>query len=254
MSYIDLHTALSEWPFEPEQISVRKILGMDGVVRLQMRVELGILQMEAEGRPDGMRPFGCSSLLEYHREQATEYERRNGTLLGYDLSVDECQELRAETSLYYRRYVAEFVLEEYESVHRDTAHNIAVFDICRDHALEEDDRKCLEQFRPYVFMMDARARAYDALEKGEPASALAHVNRGLMHIRSHFAESGEPEVIDQCEEARVLQTLAAELTPKIPEDSLIVTRKALREAIDSERFEEAAKLRDTLKERYGLTS
>ena len=38
-----------------------------------------------------------------------------------------------------------------------------------------------------------------------------------------------------------------ELGTKMPKDSLIVTRKALRDAIEQERFEEAAKLRDALK-------
>ena len=69
MSYIDLQPTLTDWPYDAEQISVRKILGADGAVRIQMRVELGVLQMEAEGRPDGSHPFGSASLLAYHQQQ-----------------------------------------------------------------------------------------------------------------------------------------------------------------------------------------
>ena len=247
MSYVDLHATLRDWPFEPDQISVRKILGTDGVVRIQMRIELGIQQMEVDGRPDGLKPYGRESILAYHRQRLAEHEEQSGPLFGFHLSPEECCQLRSETSLYYRRYVAEFVLEEYAAVYRDTAHNLEVFDLCRDYAVDPEDRTYLEGFRPYVLMMDARARAYAAEQEGEVASGIAHVNRGIMHIKSHFEQRGVPEAIERCEEIRVLQALGAELAQAIPQDTLLVTRKALRDAIEHERFEEAAELRDALK-------
>ncbi len=250
MSYVDLQPALRDWPYESEKISVRKILGTDGAVRIQMRVELGILQMEAEGRPDGDKPNGCDSLLAYFRKRLTRHEQQNGTTLGCGLSSQECYSLRAEASLYYRRYIAFFVLEEYAEVIRDTSHSLAIFDLCRDNALAPEDRTMLEEFRPYVLMMDARGRAYQAIEAGEAASALAHVNRGMMHIKTHFEELGQHDAIDNSEELRILKSLGKKLSEQVPQDSLIVTRKALRNAIEQERFEEAARLRDTLKNLY----
>ena len=250
MAYIDLQPTLHEWPYESEKISVRKILGADGAVRIQMRVELGILQMETQGRPDGVKPHGCESLLAYHRHRLAQYEQDNNTSLGFGLSREECQELRIEASLYYRRYVALFVLEEYSGVHADTTQSLDIFDLCRDLALEGDDRISLEEFRPYVLMMSARARAYHALEEGEAASALAHVNRGVMHIKALYEEWGRPEAEKTSEELRMLQRLAHELTDRVPKDSIIITRKALRNAIEQERFEEAARLRDVLKNHY----
>lgn len=250
MSYIDLQPALSDWPYEPEKISVRKIVGAEGSVRIQMRVELGVLQMEAEGRPDGAKPYACESLAAYYRKRLTEHEQRNGTMLGFGLSRDQCRELRLEASLYYRRYIAFFVLEEYANVSRDTSHSLAIFDLCRDYALEPEDRVSSEQFRAYVLMMDARARAYHALEEGEPDSALAHVNRGIMSIKAHFERYGQPDVETASEEIKILRSLGNELNQRVPKNSLIVTRKALRAAIEQERFEEAARLRDTLKNLY----
>lgn len=250
MSYIDLQSTLRDWPYDPDQISVRKVLGTDGQVRIQMRVELGLLQMELEGRPDGERPFGCDSLLSHHRVRLTAHEERNGTPLGFVLQPKECLALRNEASLFYRRYVALFVLEEFEAVFRDTGHNLGVFDLCRDYGLEEDDRTCLEPFRAYVLMMDARARAYQAMQAGDPASALAHVNRGMTHIRSHFEVRGDGEAAAQSEEMRILLALGTELAGRVPEDSLVVTQRALRSAIRQERFEEAARLRDAIRNRY----
>ncbi len=62
---VDLTEALNEWPYEPGQINVRVIEGNDGDPKIQMRLDLGILQMEVTGRPDGQRPNNCDSYLEY---------------------------------------------------------------------------------------------------------------------------------------------------------------------------------------------
>jgi len=250
MSYIDLQAALCDWPYDPEKISVRKILGVDGAVRIQMRVELGILQLEAEGRPDGARPYGCGSLLEFHHKRLARHERRNGTPIGYDISSHECYALRAEASLYYRRYIAFFVLEEYDGVVRDTSHSLAIFDLCRDFALEPEDNSVMEEFRPYVLMMDSRGRAYQALGEQQVSSALAHVNRGIMHIKGHYEARGQLEAVASSEELRILRALGLKLSEQVPQDSVLVTRKALRAAIEQERFEEAARLRDALKNLY----
>lgn len=247
MSYIDLSPALRNWPHDPEKISVRKILGIDGQVRIQMRVELGIAQMEADGRPDGAHPHGCPTLLDHHRARLAQYQHVNGTPLGFALTPEECQELRIEASMYYRRYVAYYVLEEFQPVVRDTAHNLAILDFCREHALEADDRTALEEFRPYVLMMHARGLAYQALSDGEPSSALAHVNRGVMMIRAFLEERGLGDVIESCEEIKILRTLGRELNGRVPTNSVLITHKALQAAIEGERFEEAARLRDAMK-------
>lgn len=216
-------------------------------MRIQMRVELGILQMEAEGRPDAVRPHGCDSLLSHHRKRLAAHEQRNGTGLGYGLSGEDCRALRVEASLFYRRYVALFVLEEYVAVAADTSHSLGIFDLCRDHALEHEDRVSLDEFRPYVLMMDARARAYNALEESAPASALAHVNRGIVAIKTHLENVDMPTTIDASEELRILRAMACEFSQRVPPNSVLVTRKALRDAVQQERFEDAARLRDALK-------
>jgi len=250
MSYIDLHNTLRDWPYESEKISVRKILGADGVVRIQMRVELGVVQMEADHRPDGARPFGAETLLAYHKQRLQSHLDANRMALGFALSPQECHGLRIEASLFYRRYVAYFVLEEYDRVVRDTSHSLEILDLCHEHAMEMDDRIALEEFRTYILMMNARGHAFAALDELQPDSALAHVNRGIMNIRACFERQERLDLADTSEEIRILRGLAREINAKVPSDSLLVTRKALREALDHERFEEAARLRDELKHLY----
>ena len=56
---------LRDWPYDPEGISVRKKKGDDGRDVLQMRLDLGLLQLEATGRPDGTRPQGADTYFDY---------------------------------------------------------------------------------------------------------------------------------------------------------------------------------------------
>ncbi|MFM9957394.1 MAG: UvrB/UvrC motif-containing protein [Phycisphaerales bacterium] len=69
----DLTEILEEWPYEPGQINVRIIEGDDGEPKVQMRLDLGLLQMDVSGRPDGQRPFHCESLLEYFETRLDEF-------------------------------------------------------------------------------------------------------------------------------------------------------------------------------------
>ena len=70
---IDISELLEEWPYEGGQINVRVIEGEDGEPKIQMRLDLGLLQMEVSGRPDSQRPHNCESLLEYFESLLDEY-------------------------------------------------------------------------------------------------------------------------------------------------------------------------------------
>ncbi len=66
---LDLARILEDWPYEPGQINVRIISGDDGEPRIQVRLDLGVLQMNIEGRPDGVEPHGYPSYLEYYEQR-----------------------------------------------------------------------------------------------------------------------------------------------------------------------------------------
>jgi hypothetical protein len=85
---------------------------------------------------------------------------------------------------YYHRYMALLVLEDYEGVVRDTHANLRVLDLCAKHASTESDRAALEQFRPYITMMRARAIASQAIKDNEPKAALHAIDEGLEALRS----------------------------------------------------------------------
>src|SRR2546430_17563413 len=92
----DIVPLLKGWDYEPGTINVRKINGLDGKPKLQMRLDLGLLQMELTGRPDGATPHGHDSLLDYYEEQLREHKKTNGSQLSFHLTTTECQSLREE--------------------------------------------------------------------------------------------------------------------------------------------------------------
>src|SRR5438046_6188809 len=85
----DIVPMLKGWDYEPGTINVRKISGLDGKPKIQMRLDLGLLQMELTGRPDGNKPHGHDSLLEYYEEMILEHKKTNGSELGFHLTSSE---------------------------------------------------------------------------------------------------------------------------------------------------------------------
>jgi len=242
----DITPVLSGWDYEPGSINVRKVTGMDGHAKLQMRLDLGLLQMEISGRPDGRRPHGCESLLDYFESQLKEHETTNGTELGFHLTGEQCQSLREEAVMYYHRYLSLFVLEEFPAVVRDTARNLRVLDLCGKYATDEQDRLVLEQYRPYIIMMNARAAASIHFKVNNYTDALKTIETALKQIKSFFARFGQEEAYSHSNEVRVLKRFGKEIKKKIPADPMAKLQSALDKAIKTERYEEAAELRDRI--------
>ncbi|MCA9300166.1 MAG: UvrB/UvrC motif-containing protein [Phycisphaerales bacterium] len=236
---VDLTDMLNGWPFEPGKINVRLIHGIDGEPRVQIRLDLGILQMHVDGRPDGARPEGYESYLEYC-EAKLDLADEDTTL-----SAEDCRLLREEAVQYYHRYVAMLVLEDYERVLVDTTRNLRVLDVCSEHAEEEDDREILEQYRPYIVMMRARALASQALAENEANVAVVALDEGLDALRRHFTDKDmDPE---QTTEVQMLRSMKDSLVPRLPVSQQSELNQRLREAVQQENYELAAILRDELR-------
>lgn len=219
---------------------------MDGRMKIQLRLDLGLLQMDVEGRPDGRRPYGCDSFLTHHLNRLKEHCERNGTELGYELSADECRELRHEAAMYYQRYLALFALEDYDGVKRDTQRNLQVLELCRQFAATDNDRFVLEQYRPYILMMNSRAKAMAAIRKGMLDKAMQHVRGGLRAIKRLYRAAGHEAAFLKSPEVKILRKLRRQIKQDMPPDPVAILRKQLKLALADERYEEAAHLRDQL--------
>ena len=243
----DLRTILGGWEYEPGKISVRKIIGRDGREKIQTRVDMGLLQLAPTGRPDGARPRGFDTLLEYHESRLEAYVAENEDEEGFVLGSDDCRDLRHESYLFYQRYLSYFVLEEWSAVERDTAFSLRLLDFCRDYAGAAADRNALASQRAYVLMMNTRARAYGSAAEHEYEDALRAIDVGVASIREVTAlvESTalEPGGVT---ELGVLAELRRELIEKMPDDEPIRMEWELRSAVANEQFERAAELRDRI--------
>ena len=180
MSNLDLNDLLEGWPHEPGQVKARKIVGRDGSEKIQLRIDLGLIQMELNGRPDGVRPHGFESLLHYHQAKSAV---KTGDQ-EYTLTESEVAALQQEGAQYYHRYLSLFQLRDFQNVIRDTERNLEMLDFVSEHATDEDSKWNLEQFRPYVIMMNTRARASLELKDGNTGEAVQWIERGKSENRN----------------------------------------------------------------------
>lgn len=243
----DIGSILHDWAYEPGTINVRRITGQDGMPKIQMRLELGVLQMEVTGRPDGQRPHGFESLLEYQNHRLTEFKQKSGgDTDGFALSPEDCSQLREEAAMYYQRYLSLFVLGDFSAVVRDTGRNLRVLDMCGRFAVQEQDRMLLEQYRPYIIMMNTRAAASILFKDQKMQEALDTVRGGLSQIKAFFVKFDQAEAFARCEEAKVLKRFAREIKRKLPVGALERLERKLKKAVAAEEYELAAKLRDEI--------
>lgn len=241
---LDLNDLLRDWPHEPGQLKVRKILGSDGREKLQLRIDLGLIQMETSGRPDGTEPHDCESLLEYHHSRLERAKKKGEE---FTLTEEEVGELQAEGIQYYHRYIALFQLQDYVGVIRDTQRNLEMFAFAAEYAPNEESAWSVEQFTPYVRMMNTRAKASVAIEREEFAEAAKLIEKGIEKIKEFYAEAGNAELEQQSPELQFLGEWLDEVRAKRPLTKIERMQREMDEAIRDEAYERAAELRDAIK-------
>ncbi len=250
----DISKILDGWDFDPDQVSVRIVKGEDGREKIQLRLDLGLLQMEVDGRPDGRRPEGCESWLEYYRKRQAAHDAANPDSASFQLSDVDCERLLREGIQYYHRYLSFWHLQRYELCARDTKRNLVLFKFVREHVPHERDRLKFDQWRPYVLLMHARAVATPLAELEDYEAAVKAIDAGVQGIRDFLADYGQTDRADECVELTQLlkwrKEVADKRTPKLPPapvDPVDQLRRQLAQAVEEERFEEAARLRDEIR-------
>lgn len=244
---MDISHILEKWEYVPDEVNVRIIEGRDRTRKIQMRLDLGILQMEFSGRPDGKRPHGFESLLEYYQHQRDRMIRKTGSDEEFVLDSEDCAALQSEALQYYYRYLSLFHLLEYKAVERDTDRNLRVFDLIKRYAQEEEDRYALEQYRPYVIMMNVRSTAHLLLEKNQPEEAIERIEEAIERIEVFFSELQRPDLTARCKEIHFLNQFAEEIRNRWQTDPVNELRAKMHDAVVREDFATAANIRDEIR-------
>jgi hypothetical protein len=243
---LDISGVLKSWEYDLRQeMMVRRISGRDGSNKIQMRLDLGLLQMEEEGRPDGKKPHGKESLLVYFESLTGRLSRKHGTAADFTLDKDDCYALQQEGVQYYYRYLCFFQIGDYKRAERDTARNLRMFDFVKKYAADKQYTEEFEQYRPYVMMMNTRAKVLNALKAKDAAKAVDEINAGIHKIENVY-DKNDPMKNQSRTEVMFLKNWADEIVNRRTPTKRQRLVDELKEAVDREEFERAAKIRDRL--------
>lgn len=250
----DISTVVSGWDYDPNEVRARYIRADDGTPKLQLRLDLGVFQMELEGRPDGNRPRGFVSLRDFYIEE----ERRSpNQLLAYSLDADACGELQQEAMQYYYRMMAYHALGDLAGVVRDSEHNLDLIDMVSEYAADDEVAWQFMQIYPYMRMMNVRAQADMMMQSGAFDNAERLVAETIEDMEQFFHENYESENEDGSPvpappELISLRELAEQIDRRRPRSEAETLQEELERAVELENYEKAAFLRDQLKALTGF--
>jgi hypothetical protein len=245
----DIDFIFREWPYQPGVISARLVQARDGREVLQMRMDMGLLQMEVTDRPDGQRPGGMATYLDLLRSRAGEGHE------AAPLTEEECFEIDREFIQYYHRRICCLALRKFDWAVADADHTLALMDFVATHAPDAQWALSHERYRGFVHFHRTQAAALAALERSGAEAAVEELNAGLDRLRQGFAEyrgaephgeAGPPigednELIAQLDELKEALRKEYHLGKTLGEQ--------LAEAVAAEEYERAARLRDEIARR-----
>ncbi len=248
---LDLDELTFGWDCPPGELRARVVVGRDGLELVQLRVDLGVMQMCAEGRPDGNRFHGLPSAREY-----IEHESRVG---GERLEAADWQELERELiQTNYRRLAYSTAAEDAfqddqeEDACRFVRQALADIEICLVDLRLLSRQQCVTiehpSLRPTLVFDRARLSAQLSIVEGDHELAVEQAEAGAVYLEELLAELEMDE--DQREEdpgLRYLRGLSQQLRKEYGVGQTL--RERLEEAIEKEDFEAAARLRDELEHR-----
>ena len=246
----DIDAILRGWPYSAGTISARRVRAANGREVLQMRVEMGVLQMEVTGRPDGQRPGGADTYLERLLQRQTEEQD------AFRLSEEDCLEMDREFLQYYHRRICWLALRDFGRAVDDADHTLALMDFAAAHSPNEEWTVSHEQYRSFVLFHRTQAAALAALEENGPGPevAIEEINRGLDQIRALYEDQPPAEESDQQDpsfddDRQVAQLV--QLKEWLREEYHVgrTLEEQLADAVAAEEYERAAGLRDQIARR-----
>ncbi len=223
---MDLSDFLHGFPYTPGRVNARVVRGADGREFLQVRVELGVLQMRCDGRPDGLesvfapgRTLATPSAAAAGRLEVAQLEQRAVAFLA---AGDPVRALRdADSILHSLRLLAE--------------------------EAPPSEREWAESARFSVVVLRTRALVGALVQTGRQRDASAAIEHGIDMLRIEAERIGIDEQFDALADVRALRTLRESLVPQLPPAERGELEARLESAVRAENYELAAILRDELR-------
>lgn len=244
----DIDGAMKGWEHKPNVLQARVVSARDGREVLQMRLDLGILQMEMTDRPDGSRPHGFATYHDFLKSKA-----KAAKLAGREFTIneDQAQEADREFMQYYQRRICWLALAEYGRAVTDADHTLAFMDFVRDHSPSDSYTQAHEQYRGFVLFHRAQAEAAALAQDDDPEGAVNALRRGADRIRDFLRAQvdEDDEEGDEGDGENPMLSQLAVLESEIRQRHGVrqTLEEQLAQAVAQEDYEKAAKLRDTIR-------
>jgi hypothetical protein len=247
---LDLSVLTEGWDRVPGEIAARIVRGMDGANLVQLRVDLGVLQMHPEGRPDGRRYRGHASVLDFARHEHT---------LGREIGPEDWNELQRELcQSNYRRLATTGLAEEARQAGRQADEKAWLV-----HVLDDIDA-CLTMvemlnangiqaqidaaFKPTLMYHRAHTLSRYLVLDEEVDDAIEALRSGERRLMRYLREIGaETDARENDQAIAALRDLEKQLREAHGIKKTLEER--LADAVAQENFETAAQLRDELHRR-----
>lgn len=222
----DLSDILAGFQYEPGRVTARLVKAADGREVLQVRVELGVLQMECDGRPDGLQSVVAA-----------------GRGLGSSVAAAAA---RLEVAQVQQRAVAFLAVGDPGRAVRDADWILATLARLAAEA-PVAEREWAESARFSVVVLRTRATVAAHLRMGRTREASGAVDDGLRRLHAEAVVLGIDDQFDQLADVRALRTLRESLVPQLPPAERGELEARLEAAVRAENYELAAILRDELR-------
>jgi hypothetical protein len=198
-------------------------------------------EFRERGRPDGERPHGHDSLLDYYQHE----QSQNRVPV---LSHEACARIREESWQYYVRRNFHFQLKDFTLAREDGEHNLELCNLMQRYAVDETDRWALLRWWPWIERDRAMAAALELAEAEQLDMAAAELYRAAKAIDQYAAEHAAQYAAEGEDGTRLCPAMRSHveaLTALLREDaSLPVSAdERLDEALASGDQEEAERLR-----------
>jgi hypothetical protein len=242
----DIDFIFRQWPFKPGVIAARLVRAGDGREVMQMRIEMGLLQMETAGRPDGEHPGGRDNCLEWLQSLAdTQGE-------AFVINEAQCLEVDREFLQFYQRRICCLALRQFARAVADADYTLLLMDFVATHSTNSQWTLSHEQYRPFVIFHRIQASAMLSVEQSGAEAAIETINHGLDEMREIYARLGGEEQEGQLEQDELISQLAVMKETLRQEYHVGKTlAEQLSDAIAAEQYERAARLRDEIAHRPG---
>ena len=240
----DIKPVLDDWPYRPDTVKARVITGRDGNSYVQLRLDLGVIQMRYVGRPDGERPCGFESYLDYYLDQIEKCRGDTGSDYGLRIKEEHKEAIDREIIQYYHRRTAFFALKEYGRAAEDAGHSLRTMDLIRKYSDDPTFVSSHERWRPFVTMERARAMALESLGDGDHARALERIEWAREAISRFYSDHGLAQPDGVSAELGFLNQWADSIREKYSAPPTL--EEQLTVAVEKEEYERAAELRDQI--------